>query len=72
MLYTGILYCTIMSGYRKLDHKCQSNIPLLFIIVLYVRYLNDEDDDVSMAFIPFAVGYVGVLKVCANIMLMLC
>lgn len=27
------------------------------------RYLNDEDDDVSMAVISFAVGYVGVLKV---------
>lgn len=31
---------------------------------MYVRYLNDEDDDVSMAVIPFAVAYVGVLKVC--------
>ena len=61
-----------MSGYRKLDHKCQSSVSILFIIVLYVRYLNDEDDDVSMAVIPFAVGYVGALKVCANIMLMLC
>lgn len=33
------------------------------IIELCFRYLNDEDDDVSMAVIPFAVGYVGVLKV---------
>ena len=33
-----------------------------------VRYLNDEDDDVSMAVIPFAVGYVGVLKVSVYIM----
>lgn len=31
-----------------------------------IRYLNDEDDDVSLAVIPFAVGYVGVLKVCVN------
>ena len=61
-----------MSGYHKLDHKCQSSISILFIIVLYVRYLNDEDDDVPMAVIPFSVGYVGVLKVCANIILMLC
>ena len=35
-----------------------------------VRYLNDEDDDVSMAVIPFAVGYVGVLKVCCDVAIM--
>ena len=65
------MYCTIISGYCKIDRKCHACIPILFIIVLYVRYLNDKDDDVSMAVIPFTVGYVGVLKVCANIISML-
>lgn len=37
--------------------------------IFWFRYLNDEDDDVSLAVIPFAIGYIGVLKVkCADVM----
>ncbi len=31
--------------------------------MLQYRYLSDEDDGVSEAIIPFAVQYVGILKV---------
>jgi exportin-T len=36
--------------------------------LLYLhKYLNDEDDGVSEAMIPFAVQYLSVLKHCANL-----
>ena len=34
---------------------------MMFIVS---RYLIDEDDEVSENVIPFAVQYVGILKVC--------
>jgi len=41
----------------------QSFLIFVTVYCVYIRYLNDEDDDVSLAVIPFAIGYVGVLKV---------
>lgn len=66
-LVNGIGMALVVS-YNKLlknDDKERAMLALQAVenkILYLVRYLNDEDDDVSMAVIPFAVGYVGVLK----------
>ncbi|XP_065889699.1 exportin-T-like isoform X2 [Dysidea avara] len=59
---------SLVTSYNKLLKSNDKERALLALQAMenkssyLVRYLNDEDDDVSLAVIPFSIGYVGVLK----------